>query len=65
MAQILRPHQAAKKVALTERRLRQLEAQGKFPKRFRIHPGSNSTGYLESEIDAWIESSVAAERESA
>ena len=62
MDRILRPNQVAEFVGLGERRLRQLEAQGKFPRRFKIHPGSNASGYLESEVDAWIQASAAAGR---
>lgn len=60
MDRILRPNQVAEIVGLGERRLRQLEAEGKFPRRFKIHAGSNASGYLESEIEAWIQASAAA-----
>lgn len=52
MDRILRPNEAAAKVALNERTLRNFEAEGKFPKRFSI--GAHAVGYLESDIDAWI-----------
>ena len=60
MDRILRPNQVAEFVGLGERRLRQLEAEGKFPRRFKIHPNSNASGYLESEVNAWIQASAAA-----
>lgn len=60
MDRILRPNQVAECVGLGERRLRQLEAEGKFPRRFKIHSGSNASGYLESELNAWIQASAAA-----
>ena len=60
MDRILRPNQVAEFVGLGERRLRQLEAEGKFPRRFKIHAGSNASGYLESEVHAWIQASAAA-----
>ena len=60
MDRILRPHQVVELVRLGDRRLRQLEDEGKFPRRFKINPGGNASGYLESEIEAWIQASAAA-----
>jgi predicted DNA-binding transcriptional regulator AlpA len=60
MDRILRPHQVVELVGLGDRRLRQLEDEGAFPRRFKIHANSNARGYLESEIDAWIQASAAA-----
>jgi predicted DNA-binding transcriptional regulator AlpA len=60
MDRILRPNQVADLVGLGDRRLRQLEREGKFPRRFKIHPNSNASGYLESEVEAWIKASAAA-----
>jgi len=60
---ILRPNQTALKVGLCERRLRELEAQGKFPKRFLLDPqGGRAVGHLEEEIDRWIAERAAARK---
>lgn len=59
MDRILRPNQVAFLVGLGDRRIRQLESEGKFPRRFRIYPDSNAAGFLESEIEAWIKATAA------
>lgn len=61
---ILRPNDTAAKVGMCERQLRELEAQGLFPKRFSLNPRGRAVGHLESEVDAWI-AERAAERQSA
>lgn len=60
--QILRPHQTAAKVGLCERRLRELEAEGNFPKRFPLVPNGRgrAVGHLESDVDQWIADRAAA-----
>lgn len=40
-----------------------LEARGLFPKRIKL--GARSVGFLESDIDAWIDERVAASRAAA
>lgn len=56
MHRILRPAQTAERVGLCDRQLREMEAQGLFPKRFQINPGANNraVGHLESEVNEWI-----------
>ena len=52
---ILRPSETVKRVPYTDRQLRELEAEGKFPKRFKLNPpDGRAVGHLESEVDAWI-----------
>jgi prophage regulatory protein len=50
------------KVDYTRQHLSRLEKLDRFPKRIRI--GANRVGWLEHEVDAWIEAR-AAEREAA
>ena len=59
---VLRPNETAAKVGLCERQLRDLEAEGLFPKRFSLNPNGNgrAVGHLESEVDDWIEARVKA-----
>lgn len=54
--QILRPRDTAKKVGLCDRQLRDLEAQGLFPKRFQLNPnGGRAVGHLAHEVENWLE----------
>lgn len=58
---VLRPNETAAKVGLCERQLRDLEAEGLFPKRFSLNPsGGRARGHLESEVDEWIAARAAA-----
>ena len=61
--QILRPTETAKLVGLCDRQLRDLEATGQFPKRFKLHPNGRAVGHLEAEVKEWI-AARAASRES-
>ena len=55
MARILRPAETAAKTGVCDRHLRDMEAQGLFPKRFSLNPnGGRAVGHLESEVDDWI-----------
>lgn len=47
----------AKGIRLTRCRLWQLEQEGKFPKRVRIT--TRRIGWIEAEIDSWIEKAIA------
>lgn len=60
---ILRPSQTASLVGLCDRQLRDLEAKGQFPKRFKLHPNGRAVGHLEAEVKEWI-AARAASRES-
>lgn len=53
---ILRPNETAAKVRICDRQLRDLEADGLFPKRFTLNPSGKgrAVGHLESEVDQWI-----------
>ena len=61
MARILRPAQTEAKTGYCDRELRDLEAAGLFPKRFKLNPTGKgrAVGHLESEVDAWIEARAA------
>ncbi len=49
------------KVSISRAQVDQLEAQGKFPKRVQLGP--MSVGWVESEVDRWIEERAAARGE--
>ena len=52
---ILRPAETEAKTGYCDRQLREMEAQGLFPKRFALNPkGGRAVGHLESEVDEWI-----------
>jgi predicted DNA-binding transcriptional regulator AlpA len=52
---ILRPSETEAKTGLCDRQHRELEAQGLFPKRFKLNPpDGRAVGHLESEVDEWI-----------
>ncbi len=53
---ILRPIETAAKVNLCDRRIRDMEAEGTFPKRFSLNANGKgrAVGHLESEVDEWI-----------
>jgi prophage regulatory protein len=50
---ILRKPETTFKVGLSDVTLWRMEKVGKFPKRLRL--GGNSVGWLESEVNAWLE----------
>ncbi len=59
--QILRPNETAAKVGICDRELRDMERQGRFPKRFQLNPPKGrAVGHLESEVNEWIEARAAA-----
>ena len=64
---ILRPAETAAKVGICDRQLRDMEAEGMFPRRFPINPNGKgrAVGHLESEVDAWIEERAASRLETA
>lgn len=55
---VIRPQETEAKTGFCDRQLRELEAQGLFPKRFPLNPNGKgrAVGHLESEVDAWIKS---------
>jgi prophage regulatory protein len=61
LARILRRREAQAKTGLAKTQLYQQIAEGKFPKQIRLGP--KAVGWLEHEVDAWIEQRIA-ERDS-
>ena len=55
---ILRKGETSRRVGLSVRQLERLELAGQFPRRVLL--GSNSAGWLESEVRAWIAGRLAA-----
>lgn len=64
---VLRVPQTEAKTGYCDRQLRELEAQGLFPKRFPLNPSGKgrAIGHLESEVDEWIAQRAASRREAA
>jgi prophage regulatory protein len=54
---IIRANQITQVVGISRRHADRLEADGKFPRKVKL--GENSVGWLESEINAWIEARAA------
>ena len=52
----LRKQEAAARVGYSQSHLMRLERAGKFPRR--VHLGPNSVGFLEDEIDEWMQARV-------
>lgn len=59
---VLRPQETCARVRLCDRQLREMEAQGLFPKRFSLNPSGKgrAVGHLESEVEEWIATRAAA-----
>jgi prophage regulatory protein len=57
MQRIIRSNRITEYVGLSRRQCDRLEAEGKFPKKLML--GEHSSGWLESEIHAWIEARAA------
>ena len=51
---ILRRRETEHKSGLCERKLRNLENEGKFPRRFLIAESGRAIGWSEAEVDAWL-----------
>ncbi|MES2494331.1 MAG: AlpA family phage regulatory protein [Pseudomonadota bacterium] len=58
---ILRLTETEAKTGYCDRQLRDLEAEGLFPKRFPLNPNGKgrAVGHLESEVDEWIRARAA------
>lgn len=59
---IIRPAEAEKLTGYTGTHLRRLEVKGLFPKRFKLNPESGpfgAVGWLESDIEVWMEARAA------
>ncbi len=57
---LLRPLEAAKRCGISRSQLYELRAKGQFPRAVPIT--KNSIGFLESDVDAWIQKKVDAAR---
>jgi predicted DNA-binding transcriptional regulator AlpA len=58
---ILRLPKVEDRTGLKQTQIYRLEVRGKFPRRIKI--SDRASGWLESEIDAWIEQRVIASRD--
>ena len=54
---IIRKPELISKIGLSDATIWRMERDNKFPRRLRL--GGNSTGWLLSEVDAWIEARAA------
>lgn len=55
--QIIRLHDASKKTGLSRSTIYELIKKGEFPEQ--VHLGPRVMGFIESEIDAWLEAKMA------
>jgi prophage regulatory protein len=63
LPRIIRKPELLSLVPLSDVTLWRLEKAGQFPRRLRL--GGNSTGWLASEVEAWIEAKAAERTEAA
>ena len=56
---ILREPEVLKRVPYSSMQIRRLEAAGVFPRRVKLSPSGTAVGWIESEIDTYIEERVA------
>lgn len=61
---LLRDKEVEVKTGISRSPRYRLMAEGKFPKSVHLYPGSRAVGWVEAEIDEWIEARLA-EREAA
>lgn len=54
MDRILRKPDIEAVTGFTERGLRDMEREGRFPKRFKLNPDGRAVGWLESEVQDWL-----------
>lgn len=50
----IRPKVTEMKTGYVDRHLRELEAKGLFPKRFKLNPYGRAVAHWEHEVDAWL-----------
>lgn len=60
MSRIIGSDELGRKIPFSGMQIRRMEAAGEFPRRIKLNPEGRSVGWLESEIDAWIEARAAA-----
>ena len=51
---ILRMKDLPKKIGFAPSTIYELVAKGKFPKPFKLLPGGRAAGWLEHELDSWL-----------
>ncbi len=56
---ILRESEVRKRVPYSSMHIRRLEDAGVFPRRVKLSPNGTAVGWIESEIEAYIEERVA------
>ncbi len=56
---ILRQPEVVGRVGYSPMHIRRLEASGVFPRRVKLSPGGSAVGWIESEIEAYIEERIA------
>ncbi len=56
---ILRQPEVVERVGYSPMHLRRLEAAGVFPRRVKLSPGGTAVGWVEDEIEAYLEARVA------
>ena len=56
---ILRKSEVIERVGFTGMHISRLEKAGLFPKRFQLVDGGHAVGWLESEVNEWIEQRAA------
>ena len=59
MDRVLRKPDIETITGYTERALRDMERDGRFPKRFKLNPNGRAVGWLESEVSDWVKARAA------
>ncbi|WP_445005478.1 helix-turn-helix transcriptional regulator [Halomonas mongoliensis] len=62
MAALLKRPEVRQRTTLSDSSLYRLIEKGEFPRPIKVNPNGRAVAWLESEVDAWIESRLA-ERE--
>mgnify|MGYP000140751227 FL=1 len=63
-ARIIRWPKVHDKVDLCRSHVHQLVSKGEFPSPIKLTPNGRASGWIESEVDAWLEQRIAASRSS-
>jgi prophage regulatory protein len=61
-ARIIRWPKVHEKVGLCRSHIHQLISKGEFPAQIRLTSNGRASGWIESEVDAWVEQRIAASR---